>query len=115
MEALSDFSMLDAAAQALLIILQPERIAFLWLGVLVGLAIGLLPGIGGLTGFALLVPFTFTMDPFAAFAMLLGMHSVTTTSDTIPAVLLGVPGTASSQATVLDGLAMTRKGGPAVR
>jgi len=110
MEALSDFSMLDAAGQAFFTILQPERIAFLVLGVVVGLAIGLLPGIGGLTGFALLVPFTFTMDPLAAFAMLLGMHSVTTTADTIPAVLLGVPGTASSQATVLDGLPMTRKG-----
>lgn len=110
MEALTDFSMLDAAGQALSIILQPERIAFLWLGVLVGLALGLLPGIGGLTGFALLVPFTFTMDPFAAFAMLLGMHSVTSTADTIPAVLLGVPGTASSQATVLDGLPMTKRG-----
>lgn len=110
MDVVADPGMLDAAGQALLTILQPERIVFLWLGVLVGLAIGLLPGIGGLTGFALLVPFTFTMDPFAAFAMLLGMHSVTSTADTIPAVLLGVPGTASSQATVLDGLAMTRKG-----
>lgn len=110
MEGLTDISMLHAAGQALSIILQPERIVFLWLGVLVGLALGLLPGIGGLTGFALLVPFTFTMDPFAAFAMLLGMHSVTSTADTIPAVLLGVPGTASSQATVLDGLPMTRKG-----
>ena len=79
-------------------------------GVLVGLAIGLLPGIGGLTGFALLVPFTYTMDPYAAFAMLLGMASVITTSDVIPAVLFGVPGHAASQATVLDGLPMTKRG-----
>lgn len=102
--------MLGAAGDALGLIVQPERIMFLVLGVVVGLAIGLLPGIGGLTGFALLVPFTFTMDPFAAFAMLLGMHSVTSTSDTIPAVLFGVPGTSSSQATVLDGQPMTKKG-----
>ena len=69
-----------------------------------------MPGIGGLTGFALLVPFTYSMDPISGLAMLLGMHSVTTTSDTIPAVLFGVPGTAASQATVLDGLPMTKRG-----
>ena len=101
---------LSAAGHALSIILQFHRLMFLWLGILIGLAIGLLPGIGGLTGFALLVPFTYTMDPYAAFAMLLGMASVITTSDVIPAVLFGVPGHAASQATVLDGLPMTKRG-----
>jgi putative tricarboxylic transport membrane protein len=102
--------MLDSAWTALGIVLDPSRLVFLWVGVVVGLMIGLLPGIGGLTGFAILVPFTYTMDPYAAFAMLLGMHSVTTTSDTIPAVLFGVPGTAASQATILDGHAMAKNG-----
>jgi TctA family transporter len=101
---------LMAAGHALSTILQFNRLIFLVFGVLVGLAIGLLPGIGGLTGFALLVPFTYTMDPYAAFAMLLGMASVITTSDVIPAVLFGVPGHAASQATVLDGLPMTKRG-----
>ncbi|MBI1218590.1 MAG: hypothetical protein GC186_08580 [Rhodobacteraceae bacterium] len=110
MHLFHDSVMLSAAGEALSNILQFHRLIFLWLGVLVGLAIGLLPGIGGLTGFALLVPFTYTMDPYSAFAMLLGMASVTTTSDVIPAVLFGVPGTAASQATVLDGLPMTRRG-----
>ena len=99
-----------AAGHALTALLQFNRLIFLVFGVVVGLAIGLLPGIGGLTGFALLVPFTYTMDPYAAFAMLLGMASVITTSDVIPAVLFGVPGHAASQATVLDGLPMTRRG-----
>ncbi|RWR04411.1 tripartite tricarboxylate transporter permease [Paenirhodobacter populi] len=110
MEFFSDSATLTAAGHALMMLLEPHRLIFLVVGVLVGLAIGLLPGIGGLTGFALLVPFTYTMDPYAAFAMLLGMASVTTTSDVIPAVLFGVPGTAASQATVLDGLPMTKKG-----
>ncbi|QBR01423.1 tripartite tricarboxylate transporter permease [Paraburkholderia pallida] len=101
---------LMAAGHALSTILQFNRLIFLVFGVMVGLAIGLLPGIGGLTGFALLVPFTYTMDPYAAFAMLLGMASVITTSDVIPAVLFGVPGHAASQATVLDGLPMTKRG-----
>lgn len=110
MEIVADFGVMDAAGQALFTLLQPERIMFLWLGVILGLAIGLLPGIGGLTGFAVLVPFTYTMDPFSAIAMLLGMAAVTSTSDTITAVLFGVPGEASAQASVLDGHAMAKKG-----
>jgi TctA family transporter len=102
--------MLSAAGQALLIILDPTRMMFLALGVVMGLGLGIIPGIGGLVGMALLLPFTFDMDPYAAFAMLLGMGAVTSTSDTIPAVLFGVPGTSASQATVLDGLPMTKKG-----
>lgn len=72
MEFLQDSVILSAAGDALGLILQPERIMFLWLGVIVGLAIGLLPGVGGLTGFAILVPFTYTMDPYSAFACCLG-------------------------------------------
>jgi TctA family transporter len=109
MEFFNDATLL-AAGHALSTLLQFHRLMFLVFGVVVGLAIGLLPGIGGLTGFALLVPFTYTMDPYAAFAMLLGMASVITTSDVIPAVLFGVPGHAASQATVLDGLPMTKRG-----
>jgi TctA family transporter len=109
MEILNESSSLMAAGQALAMLLSPDRLMFLVFGVLVGLALGLVPGIGGLTGFALLVPFTYTMDPYAAFGMLLGMHSVIATADTITSVVIGVPGH-SSQATVLDGLAMTKKG-----
>ncbi|WP_326538101.1 tripartite tricarboxylate transporter permease [Pseudorhodoferax sp.] len=104
-----DTTTLSAVGQALMIILSPDRLVFLVFGVLVGLALGLIPGIGGLTGFALLVPFTYKMDPYAAFGMLLGMHSVIATADSVTSVLFGVPGH-SSQATVLDGLAMTKKG-----
>lgn len=104
-----DTTTLSALGHALGIILAPERLVFLVFGVLVGLALGLIPGIGGLTGFALLVPFTYKMDPYAAFGMLLGMHSVIATADSVTSILFGVPGH-SSQATVLDGLQMTKKG-----
>ena len=105
-----DVSMLNAAGLALASLFELHRMALLFGGVLIGLGLGILPGIGGLVGLALLLPFTFNLDPVAAFALLLGMASVTTTSDTIPAVLFGVPGTAASQATVLDGLPMAKKG-----
>ena len=67
------------------------RLMFLFGGVIIGLMLGVIPGLGGIVGMALLLPFTFDMDKFAAFAFLLGMGAVTTTSDTIPAVLFGVP------------------------
>src|SRR5690606_27059192 len=87
-----------------------ERLMYLSFGVVLGLMLGILPGVGGVAGLALLLPFTFSMDPVSAFAFMLGLASVAATSDTIPAVLFGVPGTQASQATVIDGHAMARKG-----
>src|SRR3990170_3442638 len=102
--------MLDAAAQALLLLLDPYRLAVLACGVVMGLVLGILPGIGGLSGVALLLPFTFNMDPYTAFALLLGLASTTATGDPIPAIMFGVPGGAGSAATVLDGLPMAKRG-----
>ncbi|MBZ9653744.1 tripartite tricarboxylate transporter permease [Phyllobacterium lublinensis] len=105
-----DVSMLGAAWDALVILSDPMRLAVLALAALLGVILGILPGIGGLAGTALLLPFTFTMDPYTAFAFLLGLGATTSTGDPIPAVLFGVPGGAGSAATVLDGLPMARRG-----
>jgi len=78
--------------------------------VFLGLALGILPGLGGSAGLAILLPFVFGMEPGHALAMMIGLLSVTTTSDTFPAVLMGIPGTAGSQATVVDGFPMSKKG-----
>jgi TctA family transporter len=102
--------MLHAASHALLIILDPTRLVYLFGGVCMGLALGILPGIGGIAGLALLLPFTFNMDAAAAFALLLGMGSTTGTTDPISAILFGAPGHAASAATVLDGYPMTKRG-----
>jgi TctA family transporter len=83
---------------------------FLSLGVVIGLALGAIPGLGGLVGLAILLPFTYTMDAFEALAIMIGLLAVTTTSDTIPSVLFAVPGTTGSQATILDGHPMARQG-----
>jgi len=101
---------LDAAYQGLVLALQWPAIGYLGLGVLLGLWFGAVPGLGGLTGMAILLPFTFGMDPVSAFAFLLGMYAVTTTSDTIPTILMGVPASAAAAATVLDGYPMAKKG-----
>jgi len=100
----------DAFFSAFVELSEPARLMFLFIGVLCGLVIGVIPGLSGIIGMALLVPFTYNLDAYAAIALLLGMGSVTTTSDTISAVLFGVPGTVGSAATVIDGHAMARNG-----
>src|SRR6202048_1172569 len=75
-----------------------------------GLVLGIIPGIGGPAGTAMLLPFTFGMDPYSAFALLLGLGATTATGDPIPAILFGVPGGAASAATVLDGFPMAKRG-----
>jgi putative tricarboxylic transport membrane protein len=79
-------------------------------GVFLGLVFGFLPGLGGTAGLALLLPFLYGIEPSIALAMMIGLQSVTATSDTFPSVLMGIPGTASSQATVMDGFPMSKKG-----
>jgi TctA family transporter len=103
-------NMLDAASVAFVTLMDPWRLFLLSAGVVMGLVLGILPGIGGLAGTALLLPFTFNMDPYAAMALLLGLASTTATGDPIPAILFGVPGGAGSAATVLDGLPMAKRG-----
>ena len=102
--------MFDALIEGLILVFQWPTIGFLFFGVLIGMWIGAVPGLGGVIGLILLLPFTFDMEPVNAFALLLGMFAVTSTSDTIASVMLGIPGTAASQATILDGYPLAQKG-----
>jgi TctA family transporter len=102
--------MIASAVHALHLLLEPARLMILFLGVLIGLAIGVLPGLNGIVGLAMLIPFTYNLDEYTAFALLLGMAAVITSSDFITAVLFGVPGHVGAAATVIDGHAMARKG-----
>jgi len=102
--------MFEAAVQALLALCDPFRFAILVGGVLIGLVLGVIPGLGGVVGLTLLIPFTYKLDTYTSFALLLGMAAVTTISDLIPAVLFGVPGSVGAAATVIDGHALAKKG-----
>ncbi len=102
--------MFDAVIDGLLLVVQWPAVGYLLLGVMLGMFFGAVPGLSGLVGLAILLPFTFGLGPGPAFALLLGMYAVTTTSDTLASVLLGVPGTAASQATILDGYPLACKG-----
>ncbi len=102
--------MLPMAWQALTGLLEPHRLMVLCIGVVIGLAIGVLPGLNGIVGLAMLIPFTYNMDHYTAFALLLGMAAVITSSDFVTAILFGVPGHVGAAATVIDGHQMARKG-----
>src|SRR5882757_3444352 len=102
--------MAAAAGKAFVTLMEPHRLMYLMAGCMMGLVLGIVPGIGGLAGTAMLLPFTFGMDPYSAFALLLGLGATTATGDPIPAILFGVPGGAASAATVLDGYPMAKRG-----
>ena len=99
-----------ALASAFSQILQPVVLAYLVLGVVMGLCVGVFPGLGGIAGLSLLLPFMFGMDPILGLALMIGMVAVVPTSDTFASVLMGIPGSSASQATVLDGFPMAKKG-----
>jgi TctA family transporter len=102
--------MIEALFEGLHLVLQWKPLAFMMLGIALGFWVGLLPGLGGATTLALMLPFIYAMQPVEAFAFLLGMHAVVATTGDITSVLFGVPGEATSAATILDGHAMAKKG-----
>ncbi len=87
-----------------------ETFLFMMIGMMVGFAVGILPGLGGATTLALMLPFIYNMDPTTAFAFLLGSNAVTATTGDITSVLFGVPGEGITAATIVDGHPMAKNG-----
>ena len=83
--------MLDAMMTALSHFAQPTHLMYLLLGVGMGMIVGILPGLGGIVGLSLLLPFIYGMDQISALAMLIGLVAVIPTSDTFTSVLMGIP------------------------
>lgn len=102
--------MFDVLVAALLELLTLQHLMFMLIGVCVGLSIGVFPGLGGIAGLSLLMPFLYGMDEISALAMLIGLVAVIPTSDTFSSVLMGIPGSSASQATVLDGFPLAKSG-----
>lgn len=101
---------MEAVFQSLINIMQPGHLLMLMAGVVLGLCVGILPGLGGIVGMTILLPVIYGMDPHTAFALLIGMVAVIPTSDTFPSVMMGIPGSSASQATIMDGYPLAKKG-----
>jgi len=80
------------------------------IGIAIGFAVGILPGLGGPTTLALMLPFVFKMTPVEAFAFLLGMAAVTNTTGDITSILFGIPGEPTTASTIVDGHPMAKNG-----
>lgn len=101
---------LGSLSDAWSLILQPTTLLYLAFGVVMGISIGVFPGLGGIAGLSLMLPFMFGLDPIYGLALMIGLVAVVPTSDTFASVLMGIPGSSSSQATVLDGFPLAKKG-----
>jgi putative tricarboxylic transport membrane protein len=87
-----------------------QTFLYMMLGMGIGFAVGILPGLGGATTLALMLPFIYNMDPTTAFAFLLGSNAVTATTGDVTSVLFGVPGEGICAATIVDGHPMAKNG-----
>ncbi|WP_029088397.1 tripartite tricarboxylate transporter permease [Brevibacterium album] len=90
--------------------LSPVNLLYVTVGVLLGTVFGLLPGIGPTAAVALLLPLTFTLDAATAVIMLAGIYYGSMYGGRIPAILMRLPGDASSVITTLDGYPLTQQG-----
>jgi len=91
-------------------VLQPWNLVFLVLGVVGGLLVGIVPGLGPTLAVALLIPVTFTMPPEAGLSLLIAVYVGGMSGGFVTAILIRMPGTPASMATLLDGFPMARKG-----
>jgi putative tricarboxylic transport membrane protein len=87
-----------------------QNLALAFLGCLVGTLIGVLPGVGPVATIAMLLPITFSLDPTGALIMLAGIYYGAQYGGSTTAILVNIPGEATSVVTALDGHAMARRG-----
>ena len=80
------------------------------LGLIIGVCVGAMPGMSAPMGTALVLPFTFFMEPISALLLLLGVYKGGIYGGSIPAILFNTPGTVASSCTTLDGYPLTRQG-----
>lgn len=92
------------------IALAPENLLFVLLGVVVGTATGVLPGLGSTATVALLLPLTYAMDPASAIIFLAGIFYGAMFGGRIPAILLNLPGDGASVVTTFDGYPLRKQG-----
>jgi putative tricarboxylic transport membrane protein len=102
--------MFGALFAGLIQVFNWSTFSLMMIGIAVGFVVGILPGLGGPTAMALMLPFIFKMSAVEAFAFLLGMTAVTATTGDITSVLFGVPGEPTTASTIVDGHSMARNG-----
>lgn len=90
--------------------LAPENLMFGLLGVLIGTAVGVLPGLGPSVAIALLLPLTFGLEPTTAFILFGGIYYGTMYGGSTTSILINTPGDAASSVSTFEGYPMAKKG-----
>ncbi len=101
---------LNSLMQGFAVVLQPMNILLMFVGIILGVLIGVLPGLGGANGVAILLPLTFSMSPTSAIVMLSCIYWGALFGGAITSVLFNIPGEPWSVATTFDGYPMAQKG-----
>ena len=101
---------LSALVHGFGVILTPMNFGLMLVGIILGVVIGVLPGLGGANGVAILLPLTFTMSPTSAIVMLSCIYWGALFGGAITSVLFNIPGEPWSVATTFDGYPMAQKG-----
>lgn len=102
--------MLEAILTAAGTIFQFDNLILIFAGATLGLTFGAIPGLGGDTALALLIPITFGMEPSSGLILLISAQGGAAFGGSIPAILLNTPGTGQNTATCFDGYPMTQQG-----
>src|SRR3954471_3420578 len=101
---------LSALFHGFAVVLTPVNIGLMMVGIVLGVLIGVLPGLGGANGVAILLPLTFTMEPTSAIVMLSCIYWGALFGGAITSILFNIPGEAWSVATTFDGYPMAQQG-----
>ncbi len=102
--------MFELFTEGLTIAFTVENFIFMFLGSVLGIVFSAIPALTFSTALILLIPLTFSLTPVAAISVLLGVFAGGMTGGSISSVLLGIPGTPSAAATVIDGYLLAKKG-----
>ena len=101
---------LSALIQGFGVVLTPMNIGLMFVGIILGVLIGVLPGLGGANGVAILLPLTFSMSPTSAIVMLSCIYWGALFGGAITSILFNIPGEPWSVATTFDGYPLAQKG-----
>jgi putative tricarboxylic transport membrane protein len=101
---------MDAVLEGFALIASPGNVALIFVGVLIGVIVGALPGLSSPMAVALLLPFTITLEPVPAIAMMASLYCAGTFGGSISAILINAPGAPPAVATAFDGYPMAKRG-----
>ena len=104
------FDNLDSLMHGFGVVLTFHHVAIIMGGVLLGILVGVLPGLGAPNGVTLLLPLTFSMDPVSAIILLTSLYWGALFGGSTTSILFNIPGEPSSVATTFDGYPMAKNG-----